>query len=94
MFTKAWRVYGLDGHNQPESFSPSYSYDFSEPNDTRIVTVQNSDKTGTNLYSIIIITRNTAEECDEELNGQLWDGVFEDSNFGIVSEISFAECNI
>ena len=28
MFTKAWKVYGLDGHKQRESFSPSYTYDF------------------------------------------------------------------
>ena len=87
MFTKAWKVYGLDGHKQRESFSPSYTYDFSTPDDTRVITVQNSDKTGTNLYSVVIITRNTEEECNNEFEGQLWDGIFENSNFGDIDEL-------
>ena len=87
MVTKAWKVYGREGHRQRESFSPSYTYDFSKPNNTRIITVQNSDKTGTNDYSIVIITRNTEEECNDEMVGQLFDGIFENSAVGDVVEI-------
>ena len=87
MVTRAWKIYGANGHRQRESFGKSYKYDWSKGNDIRIVEVENSDKTGTNMYSIIRITRNTSEECDRELEGQLFDGIFENSNFGIVEEI-------
>ena len=87
MVTRAWKVYGRENHRQRQSFFASYSYDFSENGDTRIVTVKNSDTTGTNSYSIIEITRDTAEKCYQELIGQLYDGVFENCNFGIVEEV-------
>lgn len=87
MITRAWKVYGRDGHRQRESFSKSYKYDFSKGENTRIIEVENSDKTGTNDYSIIRITRNTAEECDRELSGQLSDGIFENSATGKIEEI-------
>lgn len=48
----------------------------------RILEVENSDKTVTNEYSIVRITRNMAEECEDELWGQLFDGVFENSGSG------------
>lgn len=86
--TRTWKVPGVEGHRQRESFSPSYKYDFSDEKvGTRIIEVENSDKTGTNDYSIIRITRNTAEECENELWGQLSDGVFENSTTGFVEEI-------
>lgn len=87
IFTRAWKVYGADGHRQRESFSPSYKYDFSEDGKTRIIEVENADKTGTNDYTIIRITRGTAEECVEELEGQLYDGIFENSRTGRIEEI-------
>ena len=90
MFTKAWRVYGADGHRQRESFNKSYTFDFSNDKDgVRIISVYNSDITGTNEYSVIIITRNTADECDTEFFGQLSDGVFENSRTGRTAEIIF-----
>lgn len=47
MVTRAWKVYGTEGHRQRESFFPSYQYDFSnEQNGTRIIEVDNFDKTG------------------------------------------------
>lgn len=49
--------------------------------------ILNSDQTGTNDYSIVRITRQTAEECQEELDGQLSDGIFENSKFGKIEEI-------
>lgn len=85
--TRSWKVYGLEGHRQRESFCKSYSYDFSKENDIRIIEVLNSDITGTNEYSIIKITRNTAKECEEELSGQLSDGIFENSRTGKIEEI-------
>lgn len=89
MKTRTWKVYGREGHRQRESFSESYRHDFSnEKVGVRIIEVQNSDTTGTNDYSIIKITRNTTKECEDELYGQLFDGVFENSNIGAVVEIA------
>ena len=85
--TRAWKVYGQEGHRQAESFFPSYRYDWTEGDDVRIVEVQNSDKTGTNDYSLVIITRNTADECFEEIDGQLSDGIFENHRVGEVEEV-------
>lgn len=85
--TKTWKIYGMDGHRQRESFNKSCKYDFSENGKVRILEVKNSDKTGTNDYSIIRITRNSSEECEEELHGQLSDGIFENSRVGKVVEI-------
>ena len=87
MVTRAWKVYGQAGHRQRESFFESYVNDFTEDNDIRIIEVMNSDKTGTNDYSIVKITRNTAEECERELEGQISDGIFENSNVGGYVEI-------
>lgn len=85
--TKSWKIYGMDGHRQRESFNKSCKYDFSENGKVRLLEVKNSDKTGTNDYSIIRITRNSSEECEEELHGQLSDGIFENSRVGKVVEI-------
>lgn len=87
MVTRVFRIYGLSGHRQRESFNKSYKYDFSEGNNTRIIAVLNSDKTGTNDYSLLMITRNTADECIEELNDQICDGIFENSKVGEIVEI-------
>lgn len=87
MVTRAWKVYGAYGHRQRESFNPSYEYDFSQGDNIRKISVENSDKTGTNEYTIIRITRNTSDECVSELDGQLSDGIFESSRTGSVVEI-------
>lgn len=86
--TRAWKVYGEEGHRQHESFFKSYEVDCSEKGFSRIIKVENSDITGTNEYSIIRITRNTAQECQEELDDQLSDGAFECSKVGKVVEIT------
>lgn len=88
MITRTWKVYGADGHRQRESFFNSHKHDFTEDNNIKIIEVQNSDQTGTNEYSIIKITRNTAEECLETLEGQLSDGIFENSITGEIIEIT------
>jgi hypothetical protein len=87
MVKRSWKVYGMDGHRQRTSFGKSVKYDWSKDGQIRIVELENSDKTGTNDYTIIHITRNTAEECEAELDGQLTDGVFENSRFGRIEEI-------
>lgn len=87
MITRTWKVYGMDGHRQRESFGKSYAWDFSEGDDIRRISVENSDVTGTNEYSVVHITRNTAAECERELWGQISDGVFENSRTGRVTEV-------
>ena len=85
--TRSWKVYGANGHRQRESFSKSYKYDFSEPGETRIIDVECADKTGTHDYVIVRITRNSYSECYAELEGQLTDGIFENSRTGYIEEI-------
>lgn len=88
MVTRTWKVYGTEGHRQRESFFPSYRYDFSnEQNGTRIIEVDNFDKTGTHDYSVVRITRDTAKLCAAELNGQISDGIFENSRVGQILEV-------
>lgn len=86
--TRSWKVYGTEGHRQRESFFPSYRYDFSEPGETRIIEVENSDKTGTNEYSVVRITSDSYVECYNEFSGQLTDGIFENSRTGKIVEIT------
>ena len=85
--TRTWKVYGANGHRQAESFNASTCYDWSDGSSVRIVSTHNADVTGTNEYSIVRITRNTAEECLRELDGQISDGIFENYNVGEVVEI-------
>lgn len=85
--TRVYKVYSVEGHRQRESFNKSYKYDFSENGATRIIEVENSDKTGTNEYSIVRITRDTAQECYNELCGQITDGIFENSRTGRIEEL-------
>lgn len=77
-----FKVYGIPNHRQRESFYPSERQDFSTPDNVRILETFNSDRTGTNDYNIIRITRETREECFAELEGQLSDGLYENSEWG------------
>lgn len=87
--TRAWKVYGADGHRQRESFHESYKYDFtgSYGRGLCLIEVENSDITGTNEYTIIRITMDSAEACLRELEGQISDGIFENSKTGDIVEI-------
>lgn len=90
--TKTWKIYGKDGHRQRMSFGESVNDDWS--NDAvgiRRFEAINADMTGTNEYTIIKITRNTAQECDDELEGQISDGYFECACVGEVVEIDVQE---
>ena len=44
MITRAWKVNGVLGHRQRESFNKSYKWDFSKGDNIRIIEVDNSDK--------------------------------------------------
>lgn len=86
---KYFKIYGNDGHRQRESFNDSTS--FTTRNGMKIE-VYNSDKTGTNEYSILAIddskNKNKDVNIENELQAQLDDGVFENSRFGKIVEIS------
>jgi hypothetical protein len=70
------------------SFSESVLWDFSDKYDgTRIIEILNHDKTGSHDYSIIRITRDTAKDCADELDGQISDGAFENCRTGKIVEI-------
>lgn len=86
---KTWKVYGNHGHRQRLSFEKSFKYDFSRDGDIRVIEILNSDKTGTNDYSVIRITRNTRRECADELDDQISDGIFENYNVGKVIELKW-----
>jgi hypothetical protein len=85
--TKIWKVYGTEGHTQKESYNASYTYDYTDKGHTRRIEVINADKTGSNDYTVIRITRDSAEECEDELKGQLSDGVFENCKVGKIEEV-------
>lgn len=79
-----FRVYGKEGHRQRESFFPSSINDFSRDGKVRIIELLNSDKTGTNEYSEVVIVANNLCGCVSELVGQIEDGIFENSKVGRV----------
>lgn len=83
-----WKVYGAEGHRQKVSFEPSVKYDWSIGEDTRIVELQNSDVTGTNDYTVVIITRNSEISCRAEFDAQLSDGIFENSCYGKIELVN------
>lgn len=87
--TKTWKVYGAAGHRQKESFNNSFTWNFTGQygRGLCIIEVENSDKTGTNDYSIVRITADTEQACIDELDGQISDGIFENYRVGKVEEI-------
>ena len=85
---KMYKVNGAAGHRQRESFYPSYKFEDFEKIKTTVI---NADITGTNNYSIVIFEADTKEKIEKALNGQLYDGIFENSNFGEVIEITEKE---
>ena len=91
MNSRFWKVYGKEGHRQRESFRASDSFTTLNGNK---VEVWNSDKTGTNEYSIVKITAESEKACLEELNAQLSDGVFENSRVERIEEINNDDCSL
>lgn len=89
--TKRWKIWGDEGHRQKLSFGESIHWDFSTDSKARIIDVDAEDKTGTNDYVIVTITRDSAEECELELAGQLDDGLFENAKYSKIEEITDEE---
>lgn len=85
--TRKWHVYGEPGHRQGASFGKSTDDDFSTADELRLITTNRCDRTGTNDYAEVIITKNSAEQCARELSGQITDGIFENYRVGGVVEI-------
>lgn len=77
-------VFGADGHRQRESFNDSCKFNTERAE----VEVINSDRTGSNMYTLMQITAEDFETCREEFAGQLGDGVFENSRTGEIQEIT------
>lgn len=83
MKTRTFRVYGADGHRQRVSFGPSSDY---SPRGCHI-SERNSDLTGTNDYSELIITAATETDCFRALLSQIEDGAFENARTGKITEV-------
>lgn len=80
-------MYGREGHRIATSFEPSFQYDFSTAEETRIIEVECADKTGTNDYVLLRITENTDRECVSEMHGQVSDGIFENCRTGKIEAV-------
>ena len=100
MVTKGYLIRGAYSHideryhRNRESFRPSYYNDFTgyrESDGIRIIKVLNSDILGTNDYNIVIITRETVLQCDDEMFGQWSDGIFENCNVESPTELGAEE---
>ena len=89
MKTRSWKVYGAAGHRQKISFGESIHWDFSNnENGIRIIDVDCEDRTKTNEYVIVHITRKNSEDCEKEFWGQVSDGLFENARIGNIEEIN------
>lgn len=87
---RAWKVWS-SAYADVKEMNGIYE-DFSNENQgVRILDVQPIDGTDKQEsgYLIVKITRNTAEECYRELEGQLSDGLFE--NYGGYAEEELTE---
>lgn len=89
MITKSWKVYGMDGHRQRQSFGASECLDLiNGPYARNIqIAIEREDITGTNDCVIIRVTGENAESCVSEFNRQLDDGIFENCRYGKIEEI-------
>lgn len=88
MVTKAYKVYGRDGHRQGASFLASVSYEIRKKDTTVLIVIENADLTGTHNYSLVTIIAESAEECRDILEAQISDGYFENHHVGRVEEIA------
>lgn len=87
-----WKVYGPNGRCQKEAAHPSVAYDFSnEYKGTRLIEISNEDVTGSCLYSLVSITRDSEEDCWDEFEWQLCDGIFENCDVGVTRLVEKVE---
>lgn len=88
--TRTWKVYGAEDHSKRQSFGESVCLDWSTPGNLRIFEADCADKTGTDEYVLVRITRNTYDQCQDELDGQLSDGFFENARYEDIEEVTNA----
>lgn len=89
MVTKAWRIYGAKGHRQRASFGETIVAKVSNSgHKSTTVEVINSDITGTNEYSLLIIIGEDELCCDKEMEAQIYDGAFENCTVGNIELVS------
>lgn len=86
MVTNIFKVYGRENHRLRSSFFKSVK--FTDANGAKIQ-ILNADITGTNDYSIMIVTASTWENCKKAAQGQYTDGYFEDDRTGALEDIDF-----
>ena len=72
MITRFYRINFLE----KADLKSSYKQNLAEDGQTKLIEVQNSDLTGTNDYSLVKITCDTAEECDLTMQSLVYDGKF------------------
>lgn len=77
-------IFGADGHRQRESFNKSWSFETEQAE----VEIFNSDRTGSNLFSLMQITADDFEACRREMEAQITDGVFENSRTGEIQNLT------
>lgn len=82
-----FRVYGDEGHYQRESFHESWSFKYSD--NSLEVFVFNSDITGTNDFTDVVIIGRQYSQIKTYIKDQITDGIFESSNVGKVEEIGY-----
>jgi hypothetical protein len=88
---KMYKVNGAAGHRQRESFSPSYTF---TTFDNITISVINSDITSTNNYTLVRLEGDkTEQQLEQELVAQIWEGIFENSAYGTVEEVTKEEFN-
>ena len=75
---RRYRVYGEEGHRQAVSFGQS-SYCATR---SFAMVALCSDVTGTNEYVDVDVYAPDIFACDETIEGQVWDGLFENSRVG------------
>lgn len=84
MYTIMAKVYGRTGHRQKMSFNRSIFSKWAYPDDITRINILNADITGTNEYSVVIITCENKDKAHSTLNGQISDGAFENYNTGYI----------
>lgn len=86
-----FRVYGNEGHRQHVSFSESWSFKFSD--NSLEIFVFNSDITGTNDYTDVVIIGRQYSQIKSYIKAQITDGFFVGSNVGKIEEVGYDFAN-
>ena len=87
MVTRTWKVYGTEGHRQRESFFRPISMISLMSRTEPYHRGRQFRQDGNDMTIYCRITRDTAKLCAAELNGQISDGIFENSRVGQILEV-------